>query len=69
MPHMSEQNFEAQEDLNAIQRASQVEADAGRMSRLRGYLEDQKKGLDEALNVIAPPSRSFNNTVRNKGSL
>ena len=64
-----DRDFEAQMDLDAIQRASQVEADAGRMIRLRGYLEDQKQGLDEALSFITPPSRGFNDTVRNKGSL
>ncbi len=68
MPHTN-QDYEAQADLDALIRAAELQKDAGRLLKLRGYIEDQKDGLEEALVVTTPPSRGFNDTVRSKGSL
>ena len=68
MPH-TDQDYEAQADLDALMRSSELQNDAGRMMKLRSYVEDQKAGLDEALAATTPPSRGFNDTVRSKRSL
>ena len=69
MPHV-DTDYEAEADLDALQRADEVKSNPLRLSRLRGYLEDKKEAVDKALSGFASPGPAgFNNAARSKRSL
>ena len=67
MPSMTNDNFEAQFDLDTLVRAKEIEKDPGRMARAREHaLRQQERFADLASKIPGTKKGGFNGATKSK---
>ncbi len=66
MPLQSDRDWEAEQDLDALMRADDVQKDPARLQRIQSHLEEKREAIDNALTRITPAAKNFNGATRSK---
>ena len=66
MPLMSDDDYVAESDLAALERAEEVRNNPSRLQNIETMLRDRKELTDKALGRFETKPRGFNNAVRSK---
>ena len=65
----SQADFDAEMDLDALQRVKAMEREPTRFDRVRAFVQRKQEALDDAVSDIKPKNLGFNGAVRSKRSL
>ncbi len=62
-------DFEAEMDLDALQRVKAMEREPSRFDRVASFVQRKQEALNDAVADIKPKNLGFNGSVRSKRSL